>query len=665
MKTVNFLQALLLVCMSAIIMACSSNEKSEDSNISQVLTTNKWISKDASFDVGNNNHAWLDLESTTLYFTDETSGFLYWIQKDYDTDLGNTRTTDYDEFTYSVSGNNIYIQGEDFSFTLAYKHGYLERSGSVFSAYSMNSSDYDLVKSLKPVTGKCGDNLTYTYTKKNKTLTIAGTGDMYNYTSTNQPWHDLYVEYVEVGNGVTSIGDNAFNGQYVTSIDFKYSSKLQRVGKSSFYSCYFTSFNLPNSVKDIDDNAFASCKYLKDLNVSWSNIEHVGASAFSGCEKLSLGSITFSKTAREIEDWAFTDLSLGTISFEEGITSIGNSAFGKIANTSLTLPNSLVSVGNLAFSGKFSNITIGTGLKKITGTPFNSTASSGTIKINQGTPPTLSGSIILGYSGDGNESKWTLRVPKGCKSAYSKVSPWNKFKSIIEDATLDGGTDEKDDDADDNKTYTGVIQGHEYVDLGLSVKWATCNVGATKQEENGDYYAWGETSVKEEYNAQTYKYAKAEANNIELLNITKYCINGESGYNGFVDGKTVLEANDDVATVKWGKSWRMPTKEEFDELRNKCTLTWTTIGGKTGLKITGPNGQSIFMPAAGWRSLWEKNMYYNYGLHSNGESIMYWSSSLSPYSSQKASRFYFYLGKYQYNTTYSRDIGLSIRPVCP
>ena len=135
---------------------------------------------------------------------------------------------------------------------------------------------------------------------------------------------------------------------------------------------------------------------------------------------------------------------------------------------------------------------------------------------------------------------------------------------------------------------------HEYVDLGLSVKWATCNVGATKPEEYGDYFAWGETQPKDYNDWSTYKWCIGSYNTL-----TKY--NTSSSY-GTVDNKTVLAKTDDAATVNWGGSWRMPTDTEWTELRENCTWTWTTQNSEYGYGVHGyrvtskKNGNSIFLP---------------------------------------------------------------------
>ena len=189
---------------------------------------------------------------------------------------------------------------------------------------------------------------------------------------------------------------------------------------------------------------------------------------------------------------------------------------------------------------------------------------------------------------------------------------------------------------------------HEYVDLGLSVKWATCNVGATKPEEYGDYFAWGETQPKSTYNWSTYKYCNGSS-----TSLTKYCTN--SSY-GTVDNKTILEAADDAARANWGGSWRMPTDAELTELREQCTWTWTTQNGVNGYKVTSKsNGNSIFLPAADAN---DGSSPINAGSYGYG---YYWSSSLYTSYPYAAWSVYFEL---DYVRSFNRCFGFSVRPVC-
>ena len=190
--------------------------------------------------------------------------------------------------------------------------------------------------------------------------------------------------------------------------------------------------------------------------------------------------------------------------------------------------------------------------------------------------------------------------------------------------------------------------GHEYVDLGLpsGIKWATCNVGATKPEEFGGYYAWGETEEKSNYDWSTYKWCSGSDDNM-----TKYCT--DSDY-GTVDNKTILDPEDDVAHVKWGGTWRMPTFDEQKELLNKCTWTWTTLNGVNGYKVIGPNGNSIFLPAAGYR--------FGANLNDSGSLALFWSSSLSSLYSYGACCLYFNSGFHDWGYD-GRYYGHSVRPV--
>lgn len=197
----------------------------------------------------------------------------------------------------------------------------------------------------------------------------------------------------------------------------------------------------------------------------------------------------------------------------------------------------------------------------------------------------------------------------------------------------------------------GTINGHAYVDLGLpsGTLWATCNVGADTPEGYGDYFAWGETTPKDTYRWSTYKYCYGGYNKL-----TKYCNNSSYGNNGFTDNLTVLQAMDDAATVNWGNGWRMPAKEEWQELYQNTTCTWTTRNGVNGRLFTATNGNSLFLPAAASR--WDDDLF------PVGTRGYYWSSSLD----KDSPRFAWYL---DFNSDYAdmygagREIGFSVRSV--
>ena len=197
-------------------------------------------------------------------------------------------------------------------------------------------------------------------------------------------------------------------------------------------------------------------------------------------------------------------------------------------------------------------------------------------------------------------------------------------------------------------------EGHEWVDLGLpsGTKWATCNVGASKPEEYGDYFAWGETTPKSTYDWSTYRWCKGSG-----TTMTKYCTRSDYGYNGFTDNLTELQPEDDAATANWGSGWQMPSSDQIKELCNSSYTTseWTQLNGVYGRMVTSKsNGNSIFLPAAGSCDA--------YGLGRAGSNGIYWSSSLYPYDCSYACNLFFSSGDWGLYRNY-RYYGQSVRAV--
>ena len=247
----------------------------------------------------------------------------------------------------------------------------------------------------------------------------------------------------------------------------------------------------------------------------------------------------------------------GITSFDElvyftSLTRIEDGAFaGCESLKSVTIPETVTAIGDNAFNGC-------TGLK--------------TILVLSSTPSAI-GTDAFANSGD-----CPISVPEDVVDQY--VSAWSAYAPRIKAAE------------------EPVCPTPEMVDLGLpsGTKWASFNLGASKPEEYGDYYAWGETKTKSVFSWSTYKWYKSEGGSEGL---TKYCPDSDLGFKGFQDGKWLLEPEDDAAHVKLGEGWRMPTAGEWDELARLCTLEWVSLGGVDCAKLTGPNGNSIILPPGG------------------------------------------------------------------
>lgn len=189
--------------------------------------------------------------------------------------------------------------------------------------------------------------------------------------------------------------------------------------------------------------------------------------------------------------------------------------------------------------------------------------------------------------------------------------------------------------------YTSCPDSHHphLIDLGLpsGTKWACCNVGASKPEDYGGYFAWGETTEKSYYDWSNYIHCDGSSSTCHYI------------------GRDIAGTQYDVATAKWGSPWVMPNSEQIVELNNKCTFVWTTENGVNGRRFTGPNGASVFLPAAGRR--WRDDLL---GAGSGGH---YWSSSLRDGGTDEACVLGFGSGYVFRFDDVGRYIGLSVRPV--
>ena len=441
---------------------------------------------------------------------------------------------------------------------------------------------------------------------------------------------------IEFPEGVT-IWNNAFSYTDIASlvipevtIELKTSEHSKPfVGCRSLSS---VSFNGPISIYtsdgsslDSEDPFFQNCEELKTLTFgdafSYNCLTPLGYMlGTSGMDATAAGvhyeSITVSPQNLEYDsrnncnaiiETATNTLLLGCKNtvIPESVTAIGPWALSGVEASSIIIPESVGRIGDGAIG--------------------SSTLSSVTVLAM--TPPTMGRNGLGGAAYD-----FPIYVPASRVNAYKAAVGWSEYADRIR----------------------AMAPLPEAVDLGLSVKWASFNLGASKPEEYGDYYAWGETEPKDNYNWSTYRLCMGSSSAL-----TKYCPNSFNGYNGFTDTKTVLDSEDDAASVNLGGKWRMPTNSEWTELRENCTWEWTTINGVSGRKFTsrkeGHTDKWIFLPAAGYR-----NDVYLYDAGSAGS---YWSSSLNIYGAYTATYTWLNSGNVGSNNDY-RDHGLSVRPVC-
>ena len=406
------------------------------------------------------------------------------------------------------------------------------------------------------------------------------------------------LQSISIPSKVTSIESYAFcNCHQLASIDLP--SGLTSISDYSFQSCSsLTSIDLPSTITTIKSYAFSRCSSLKQISIP-DGVTTLGGSAFSGCGSLKSASLPSGIT--KIPSYCFESCSsLTSVAIPTSITSIGDYAFKDVTMWTIELPSSVSSLGNACFGRIVCVLLPSTSPVSIQSNTFSYTK---VIYV----PAELIGMY-------GAMTNWANNA--------SKLRPISSFKPI-------------------NHVSSGAA------DMGCSVKWAAYNVGATKPEEQGNHYAWGEIKNKSKYEWSNY----FDCRTVSGPTFIKY-FNGEGG-------KTRLDLEDDVANVQWGGNWRMPTQDEWNELVEKCI--W--ISAQRGLNVFSPEtGNVIFLPSAG--------NWFGTSAH-NGSWGMYWSSSLSSASDSCTA---YFLEFYNRGTDlYDSDLivryieryeGLSIRPVC-
>ena len=407
---------------------------------------------------------------------------------------------------------------------------------------------------------------------------------------------------VELPSGITSIGNYTFSDcEKLISIGIP--SKVTLIGDSAFSGCSsLTKIGLPSSITSLGNYAFLNCSKLVAINMP-SKVTSIGFQTFYGCS--SLTQIVIPEGITSLPNYCFSGCSsLVSIDIPSSVTSIGSYAFSGVSMWKLELPSSIKYLGSYCFG----NITC--------------------VVLPSTSPVSIQSNAFSKVK--------AIYVPSNLIEMYKAMTYWTKYSNNLYSLNL--YKDKMD------FISSSVLCTSGAVDMGNSVRWAAYNVGASKPEEFGDYYAWGETETKSDYSEYTY----FDSINGNSRDFTKY-YNGEGG-------KTVLDPDDDVAHVQWGGKWRMPTYDDFTELRENCIWEWTTYEGINGYMVYGFKGNRIFLPAAGIR--------IGTDLADAGSDGYYWSSSLYSEYSYRAWFVFFFSGQARWDTYYYRHVGLSVRPVC-
>ena len=594
-----------------------------------------------TLDVSNN------LALTTLYCQENPMVFLYLLNGQVINALNKENST---EIVYLDNG------------LVADELLYISSTGGVIDPYSTGGDFGDAV--ILSNTYEEGKGLI----KFDRPLTVVGASTFKNST----------IQTVILPEGVVSIGDYAFQNCKLSTINLP--STLTSIGSFAFSNCSsLYSVTIPNRVVSIDDSAFSHCSNLRSFQGKFSSEDGlflVVDGVLKAVATIGMTNVDFPSDVTRIGDYAFQyGNQLTSIVIPDGITSIGKGAFSNCSSlVSVSIPESVISIGDgaftecrslSAFNGKYASDdgrclvvngkTVGFAPSGLTDYTIPSNITEIAYKTFAScllTSITVPSSVtIIGESAFQSYSLSSILFDADTPPILNGIEPQNTFGycSIYVPAYA---VDTYKEASSAWAFFAGRIVPRaslpEAVDLGLSVKWASFNLGAAVPEEKGGYYAWGEVTEKDSYSWATYKYG-------ELSNkLSKYCTN-ES--NGVVDGRTVLENGDDAAATHLGGPWRTPTDDDLQELLDRCEWEWTSVGESDGYQVTGPNGKSIFLPAAA----------HSDGVDGYGESSFgyYWASTINV--EDKDRPFYLYFSESHGKGTYgtgARFLGASIRPVC-
>ena len=416
-------------------------------------------------------------------------------------------------------------------------------------------------------------------------------------------------DIIVIPNAPDVFGANIVSNEYVKGKGIiTFDGEVTSIGASAFYNnTALTSIKIPDSVSSIGAGAFAGCESLSSFEGKFSADNGrclIIDNNIVAVAPYELANYTIPSSVERIGDLAFSFCeSLKSVTIEEGVSYIGHSSFENCrALSSIIIPESVTSIGSKAFSGCSSLLSI-------------------TVKsVN---PPSLE----YGSNNGAFDSTNDCPIYVAAESVDAYKSAWIIYADRIQP----------------------IPENPAFVDLGLSVMWASCNLGAYSPEEEGDFYAWGEVETKPTYQWDNYKWCSSASSpynwNLGSDRFSKY----NYGFlYGEIDNNTVLTIEDDAAHARLGANWRIPSSDEFYELIDNCTIETVSVNGVTGRKFTSKiNGNNIFLPWTGSSSL----------------NSSYWSSNLNFGDPTYAKAFQLLeQGRYGVLTS-QRSKGYTIRPV--
>ena len=388
--------------------------------------------------------------------------------------------------------------------------------------------------------------------------------------------------------------DGVLNTYAAGCIDTSYTipDEVKTIGYNSFYCCHnLTKIIILKGVTTIGPRAFYNCSSLVSVTIP-DSVTSIGNDSFSHCRRLI--DITVPDSITKIGDNAFNECnSLTSIVIPEGVSSIGAGVFYACSNlTNVAIPSSVISIGSESFCEckSLASLTIPANVTSIGVSAFARCTNLERVYCESITPP-----IIFENTFSNSSRNIEIHVPPGSLNNYKAADYWKDLNLVEEGNSI------------------------QAVDLGLSVKWANCNIGANNPHEYGDYFAWGEIYTKDSFSEANYAYYNSTATS-------------SSGKWNFI-GRNICGTDYDAAKHILGDGWAMPTYLQMQELIDKCTWTWTTCNDVAGFEIkSNINNNTIFLPAAGFSGnsssvgyaswcwtgvMYENGTYYGWGYHLN------------------------------------------------